>query len=133
MSWLVGLFAKIPFEWLVGLIAAGALSLMAAIAGFYFWADGNGYHRADLQWQVKWAAREAEWTRQRDDEIERQAHANAIAKAAEAQAIAMLQAEIAARETLIAELEQEAEADPGSDQVALDAEATKRHNRRAGH
>ncbi len=107
-------------------------ALLALLGGAYWWIDGQGYHRADLQWQVKWDQRELEIARQRQDEIDRQAAINDAAKAVEARDLAELAARLKAAEELAIRMADEAAKDPNAKQIAFDANAVDRHNRRSG-
>lgn len=133
MKLLLGLLGKLPTEWAMGLVAAGALALLATVGGAWAWADHQGYERADLQWRLKWAQYEYQLSRAAGAEMQRQAEVNEAAKRAEADAIANLERQLQQQEALVRELQEQADADPQANQVALDAEAVKRHNRRAGH
>lgn len=123
------LLALIPWNVRIGLIAGGGIALLAAIGAGYAWIDHQGYHRAELEWTVKYQQREAELERQMIAEADRQARVNAEAKAAEEAELEAYRQQLLKMAALAQQLAAEAEADPNHDNIALDADAVDRHNR----
>jgi hypothetical protein len=78
-----GLLNLIPIQYRVGAAAGGVLLALAGLGGAYAWIDHRGYERATQEWTVKYQQREDERNRQRLAELDRQATANAAAKAEE--------------------------------------------------
>lgn len=113
--------------WLAWLLVGG-LSL-GTLGGLYAWADHHGYARASAAWQKKYDAREAELQAERFRELDRQATANAEAKAREAERLAAEQRRVDELEALLAELSAQADADPNRDRPGLSAGAVERLNR----
>lgn len=113
--------------WLAWLVAAGVG--LGAVGGLYAYVDHQGYARAEAKWSQKYDAREAELQAVRFRELDRQATANAEAKAREAERIASMEAEIAALEAVVVENDRGAEADPNRDRVGLGADSINRLNR----
>lgn len=103
---------------------------LGALGGIYAYIDHQGYTRATQEWTIKYERREAELQQQREDEIARQQAANDAAKAEEAAELdAERKRQIAAADRGMT-LAAEAAADPNHDNIALDAAAVDRHNRR---
>lgn len=113
--------------WLAWLVAAGVG--LASLAGLYAYVDHQGYARAEAKWSQRYDAREAELQAVRFRELDRQATANAEAKARETEIITALAAEIAALEAAATENDRGAEADPNRDRVGLGADSINRLNR----
>lgn len=113
--------------WLAWLVVA-ALSV-GALGGLYAWVDHQGYARASAKWEAKYEARELELQTARFRELDRQATANAEAKAREASRLAAEQARAAELERLLAELSAQADADPNAARPGLSAGAVERLNR----
>lgn len=113
-------------RWKLALLIGGAT---AAIAGAYLWADGQGWHRADLEWRTKWAEREQQIAEERADYLDRLASINAADKAAEAREIADYQVKLDAANVLTIQLADEAAKDPDANLVVFDAAAIDRYNR----
>ena len=120
----------LPLSWriigVVGLLA----TILGGLAGLYAHVDHQGYQRATLEWTVRYERREAELRQQLADELDRQASINAMAKAAEEAELETYRKQLLARADLAQRLADEAAADPNADNVALDAAAVDRHNRR---
>lgn len=112
--------------WIVWLIAAGVG--LSALAGVGLWIDRNGYQRAAAEWTIKYDKRELELNEQRFKEIDRQATANAEAKAKEAARLAAEMARAAELEARVLELEQQAENDPNANRIGLGADSVARLN-----
>lgn len=113
--------------WLAWLIVA-VLSA-ASLGGLYAWVDHQGYARASAAWEKKYDAREVELQAARFKELDRQATANAAAKAREAERLAAEQQRVDELELLLAELSRQADADPNRDRPGLSAGAVDRLNR----
>jgi hypothetical protein len=113
-------------QWLVWLIAAGIG--LSALAGVGLWIDHNGYTRAEAEWTIKYDKRELELNEQRFKEIDRQATANAQAKAKEAARLAAEMARSAELEARLLELQAEAEKDPNANRIGLGADSVARLN-----
>ena len=113
--------------WLAWLIVA-ALSA-GALGGLYAWVDHQGYARASAKWEKKYDAREAELQAARFKELDRQATANAEAKAREAERLAAEQRRVAELERQIAENDKAADADPNRDRIGIGADSVERLNR----
>lgn len=127
---MLALFRTLPLLWRVLTIVGALAVIVGAAAGVYAWIDHQGYQRAALEWTVKYNAREAELKQQAADELARQQAANDAAKAEEdAQLEAERKRQMAAID-LAMTLADEAAADPNHDNIALDAAAVDRHNRR---
>ena len=109
-------------------VAIGVVAVL--MVGTFALAEADGYGRASAAWEIKYQRREAELQRQRFAEIDRQASANAAAKAEEAKEIAALEARLQALGALAVQLADEAAKDPRAGDLCLDEEAVKRHNRR---
>jgi len=117
-------------RWRIVLAIAGVLVSLGGIVGAYAWADGNGYRRADQEWQVKWLHRELELERQHAAEDRRQDYWNDVAKARELAEIEVYKRRLADLARLVEDLEREAAEDPNADRIALDAAAVDRYVRR---
>lgn len=127
---MLALFRTLPLLWRVLTIVGALAAILGSAAGIYAWIDHQGYQRATLEWTVKYNAREAELKQQAADELARQQAANDAAKAEEeAQLEAERKRQMAAID-LAMTLANEAAADPNADNIALDAAAVDRHNRR---
>lgn len=126
------LLALIPFPVKVGIIAAGGLAILGTVGGIAYKLDQDGYHRAELEWTVKYQKREAELNQQRVDELDRQASINAMAKADEAAALEAYRLKLREMAQLTLQLMEQAAEDPNANKVALDAEAIARHKKRIG-
>lgn len=113
--------------WLAWLIVAG-LSL-ASLGGLYAYVDHKGYARAEDKWSQKYDAREAELQAARFRELDRQATANAEAKAREAKRLAEEQRRVDELDRQLAQINREADADPNRDRPGLSAGAVERLNR----
>ena len=113
--------------WLAWLIVVG-LSV-GTLGGLYAWVDHQGYARASAAWGKKYDARETELQAQRFRELDRQATANAEAKAREAERLAAEQQRVEELELLLADLSKQADADPDRDRPGLSAGAVDRINR----
>jgi hypothetical protein len=124
------LFNLIPIEYRAGAAAAGVLLAIAGLFGLYNWGHADGYQKATLEWTVKYQKREAELEHQLITEVDRQATANAEAKADEEAAIEDYRLKLEAANKLALQLADEAAKDPAAENIALDAEAVARHNRR---
>lgn len=112
--------------WLAWLIVAG-LGLGGLAAG-YAWIDHQGYRRAELEWTVKYDKREIDLNRQRFIEIDRQATANAAAKAREAAALAQMAIKNSELQALIDDQAVAAAQDPDRDRISFSAAAVERIN-----
>lgn len=106
-----------------------AVLAIGAAGGTYAWVDHQGYARASAAWSQKYEAREAALQAQRFRELDRQASANAEAKAREAARLAAEQARADALEALIDELTAAAEHDPNAARIGLGADSVDRLNR----
>lgn len=108
-----------------------ALTLLgiATLGGIYAYGDHQGSYRTELEWTAKYQARENELNQRRIQELDRQAIANATAKAAEDAALAELQRQRDESQALADRLAAEAAADPNAARVGLDASAVERLNR----
>lgn len=114
-------------------LAAGAIGILVlCAAGYTLYAVGHadGYHLADVEWTVKYQKREADLQKETADELARQ---QAISDAAKTEEEAENEAE-RKRQMAAADrgmtLAAEAAADPNHDNIALDADAVDRYNRR---
>ncbi|MBZ9943422.1 hypothetical protein LB533_20255 [Mesorhizobium sp. BR1-1-13] len=103
------------------LIVYGLAAL--AVAAVLAWTYHLGSTHTAAVWSLKYDQREVAIQKATNAEISRQAQANAMAKAAEAQRLAALEAENAALEQLIKEKSDEADADPDRDRVCLSGDA----------
>ena len=123
-------FRALPLSWriigVVGLLA----TILGGLAGLYAHVDHQGYQRATLEWTIKYERREAELRQQLANELDRQASINAAAKAAEDAELEALRLRLVEMSNRAMVLMQEAAADPNAGNVALDAAAVDRHNRR---
>ena len=108
-------------------LAVAGLCLGAA-GGAYWWVDNHGYQRATLEWSVKYTQREVDLERRRLAELDRQATANDIAKAAEAARIAQLRNEAAQMERRLQDLAKEATSDPDAERLGINADSVARIN-----
>lgn len=117
-------------RWRIILTIVGALSAAGGLWGAYAWADGNGYHRADLEWQIRWHERELELQRQHAEELRRQDYWNDLAKAQELAEIAIYKAKLLELAKLAEDLARQAAEDPSADRIALDEAAVGRYMRR---
>lgn len=124
-----GLFARLPIQWQAGLLAGGVLLLLAGFGAVYVRGHADGYHQADLQWQVKWDKRELDIAQQRSDEHDRQDTINVNAKLRERDELANRQQQLDDLTSFNSILQAEAALDPDRDRVALDAAAVDRYNR----
>jgi|GEM_PF-4040759 len=124
------LLSLIPIQFRAGAAAGGVLLALAGFGGAYAWIDHRGYERATQEWTVKYQQREDELNRQRLAELDRQATANAAAKAEEEAELEAYRKQVIAMADRNAQLANEAAADPNHDNIALDADAVTRHNRR---
>lgn len=123
-------FRALPLLWRLLTIAGALAAILGTLGGIYLYVDHEGYRRASLEWQIKYDKREAELKQQAADEIARQQVANDAAKAEEdAELEAERKRQMAAADRAMT-LAAEAAADPNRDNVALDADAVARHNRR---
>lgn len=113
--------------WLAWLIAAAMAA--TALAGVYAYVDHQGYKRAATEWSAKYEKREAELQAARFRELDRQATANAEAKAREAERLAAEQRRAEELEALLDELAAAAKADPNADRIGLGADSVERLNR----
>jgi hypothetical protein len=103
-------------RWLIG-----ALAGVLVLAGTYAIADHRGYQRAATAYTAQIATARA-------NEIERQDTANNVAKAAEAAAIAQMQADNDTLQNKIEELQREADQDPDAGRAALGSSSVRRIN-----
>lgn len=126
----MSLLALIPIEWRAGAAVAVAIGGFTALGGAAWYLDSRGYHRATLEWTVKYQQREAELAQQKADELERQQTINDAAKAQEARELEDYRVKLEAANALALRLADEAALDPAANNVALDAAAVDRHNRR---
>jgi hypothetical protein len=127
-------FAFILANWRIIAVVVGVVGLLGGAFAYVekvkHDAYANGYQKATLEWTIKYNAREAELKQQAADELARQQAANDAAKAEEeAQLEAERKRQMAAID-LAMTLANEAAADPNADNIALDAAAVDRHNRR---
>jgi hypothetical protein len=99
-----------------------ALLVASAFGGTYALADHRGYGRAANQYEAKNAQAAL-------DELHRQSAANDAAKAAEAAAIAEMQAANQSLQNQIEELQREADQDPDADKPALGSSSVRRINK----
>ncbi len=108
--------------------AVVALLGVTAVGGAYWYARGQGYEQATVEWSQKYEARELSLERQRLAELDRQAQANDRAKANEAARIAQLRSELSEMERQLQEQSNEADIDPNADRVGLGADSVRRIN-----
>lgn len=113
--------------WLAWMIAAA--SIAGALGGIYAYVDHGGYKRATLEWSQKYDRREAELQAMRFRELDRQATANAEAKAAESAKLKEMAERLAELEAAAIENDRAAEADPNADRIGLGADSVERLNR----
>jgi len=106
-----------------------ALLVVAAFGGTYAIADHRGYGRAEGKYTSQIEQMKADAATARANEIERQNAANNAAKQAEAQRIAQMQADAAALQTQIEELQREAHQDPDAGRIVLGAPSVRRINK----
>lgn len=125
MKFLIGLLGG--KAWLAWLLVGGVA--LGAAGGVYAFIDHGGYRRATLEWTIKYDKREADLQRLRFEELDRQASANAAAKAIEATRLAAEMARAAALEALILENDRAAETDPNKDRIGLGADSVIRIDR----
>ncbi len=124
------MFNLIPLEWRAGAVAAIAIAGFAGLTSAAWYLDHRGYQRATLEWTVKYNEREAELQQQAYAEGRRQSEANAAAKAAEEAELEVYRQKLVEMADLAQQLATEAAADKNAGNVALDADAVARHNRR---
>jgi hypothetical protein len=117
-------------QWKTFLAIAGLVAALGGLVGAYAWADGNGYRRADQEWQVKWLHRELELERKHAEEDRRQDYWNDLAKAEELAEIELMKRKLLELAKLAEDLAREAAEDPNADRIALDAAAVDRYVRR---
>jgi hypothetical protein len=113
--------------WLAWLLTAA--SVAGALGGIYAYVDHQGYKRATIEWSQKYDRREAELQAMRFRELDRQATANAEAKAAESARLREMAERLADLEAAAAENDRAAEADPNADRIGLGADSVERLNR----
>ena len=123
-------FRALPLSWRIIGVVGLLTTILGGLAGLYAYVDHQGYQRATLEWTVRYERREAELRQQLADELDRQASINAMAKAAEEAELETYRKQLLAMADLAQRLADEAAADPNADNVALDAAAVDRHNRR---
>jgi hypothetical protein len=123
-------FRTLPLLWRILTIGAALGVILGAVAGLYAYVDHQGYQRATLEWTLKYERREAELRQQLADELDRQTSINAMAKAAEEAELEALRLRLVEMSNRAMVLMQEAAADPHASNVALDAAAVDRYNRR---
>ena len=127
---MLALFRSLPLLWRILSIVGVLAAILGTLGGVYLYIDHQGYQRATQEWTIKYERREAELKQQTADELSRQQAANDAAKAEEeAQKEAERKRQMAAVD-LAMTLNAEAAADPNRDNIALDAAAVDRHNRR---
>ena len=127
---MLALFRSLPLLWRILSIVGVLAAVLGTLGGIYLYIDRQGYQRATQEWTIKYERREAELKQQTADELSRQQAANDAAKAEEeAQQEAERKRQMAAVD-LAMTLNAEAAADPNRDNIALDAAAVDRHNRR---
>ncbi|WP_150131646.1 hypothetical protein [Rhizobium leguminosarum] len=124
MMWIAKLFGV--DKWIVGVIAA--LALLAAVGGAVAYVDHRGYQRAAVVYQARIDKLVGDYKTAEIAETERQAAANAAAKAREASRIAEMQAANSKLETRIKELADEAAADPDAGKPVLGSSSVRRIN-----
>ncbi|ASR06689.1 hypothetical protein CHY08_05920 [Rhizobium leguminosarum bv. viciae] len=122
--WIAKLFGV--DKWIVGVIAA--LALLAAVGGAVAYVDHRGYQRAAVVYQARIDKLVGDYKTAEIAETERQAAANAAAKAREASRIAEMQAANSKLETRIKELADEAAADPDAGKPVLGSSSVRRIN-----
>lgn len=120
----------IPPTWRIYAALAIAVGVFGGVAGLYAKGHADGYGKADLEWTVKYQQREAELRQQLAQEIDRQAAANDAAKADEEAQLEVYRQKLVEMADLAQQLATEAAADKNAGNVALDAAAVDRHNRR---
>jgi hypothetical protein len=123
-------FRALPLLWRVLTIAGALAAILGTLGGIYLYIDHEGYRRATLEWQIKYDKREAELKQQLADELDRQQSINAMAKADEEAALEAYRLKLEAATKLALQLADEAAKDPNAGNIALDAGAVDRHNRR---
>lgn len=120
----------IPANVRLEVAAIGGMVAVLALVGLYWAGDINGASRENATWQAKWNQEQAQLEYQRSLEAARVDAANDAARVeADAELEAERKREMASAD-LAMTLAAEAAADPNHDNIALDAEAVDRHNRR---
>ncbi len=127
---MLALFRTLPLLWRVISIVGALAVALGLVGGVYLYIDHQGYQRATQEWTIKYERREAELKQQTADELARQQAANDAAKAEEDAALEQLRQQQIAADLLRYQIEKEAALDPNHDNIALDADAVDRHNRR---
>jgi uncharacterized protein YlxW (UPF0749 family) len=112
-----------------GRFLAGLLVALLLTVGAYACGDHRGYQRAATAGAAQIATMQADLAAARAAEIERQDAVNDAAKAAEARAIAKMQADNQSLQTQIEELQREADQDPDADKPALGSSSVQRINK----
>lgn len=99
---------------------------VGVVGGAYWYARGQGYEQASLEWSVRYAEREAELQRLAFQELDRQAAANDTAKANEAARLAQLRNELSALERQLQEQSNAADNDPDAGRIGLGSDSVFR-------
>jgi hypothetical protein len=123
-------FRALPLLWQALAVLGALAAILGTLGGIYIYVDHQGYNRATLEWTIKYEKREAELKQQLADELDRQQTINAMAKADEEAALEEYRLKVDAANKLALLLADEAAKDPNAANVALDADAVARHNRR---
>lgn len=100
--------------------------VLIAIALLCVGSYAKGYHTASSSWSTKYELREQQLLAAHIAEQNRQAQANAMAKAVEQKQIQQMEADNAALEQRIKELNDEADKDPDANKPALSDSARMR-------
>lgn len=115
-----------PYKWVKdGVVLIGLLTLL--FVGW--WLYSTGYAKADAAWTVKYEKLQADYSRKRTEEVQRQLNANIEAKRREQSRIAALVEEKRQLEEDIEDLLHEAEIDPHADRVCLSDDSRLRINK----
>jgi uncharacterized protein YlxW (UPF0749 family) len=113
-------------------LAAWAVIALLAVGAFgstYAYGDHRGYGRSELKYTAQIATMQQQAAQAALDELHRQSAANDAAKAAEAAAIAEMQAANQSLQNQIEELQREADQDPDADKPALGSSSVRRINK----
>lgn len=108
--------------------AVAVLAAVAAFWGAYTYVDNKGYQRAAVEYQAKIDTLVADYKTAQAAETERTQAINDASKAAEARAIAAMQADLDAQEKQLQEQADAADKDPDAARPAFSVDSVRRLN-----
>lgn len=108
--------------------AIGALAVVVAVLGYGAYKDGQGYDRAETEYQLKIEKIKSEHALQALAETERQQAANEAAKRREAELLAQLQEQNDDLDQLLKEQSLEADKDADAGTGGINASSVRRLN-----